>query len=120
MAPAPIETQEHGALIPPETIDAVIGTIAARFEPKQIILFGSYASGHPTADSDLDLLLVMDTDLPRHKRATRIRLAFHPAPCAMDILVFTPEEVAHWNGTVNHIITNAFREGRVVYERQEH
>jgi hypothetical protein len=32
-------------------------------------------------------------------------------------LVYTPEEVTYWNGTVNHIITEAFATGKVVYER---
>jgi hypothetical protein len=35
----------------------------------------------------------------------------------MDILVFTPEEVEQWKGTVNHIITEAFATGRLVYDR---
>jgi predicted nucleotidyltransferase len=83
-------------------------------------VFGSYASGRPTPDSDLDLLVVMETALPRHKRAAPIRLLFRPMPCAMDILVYTPDEVAHWKGTVNHIVTEAFETGRVVYERPKH
>ncbi len=109
--------QGPAELLTQEMIDAVTRGIAERFSPYKIILFGSYASGHPTPDSDLDLFVVMDTDLPRHKRATPIRLLFRPAPCAMDILVYTPEEVARWNGTVNHIITEVIRHGTTVYER---
>lgn len=41
-------------------------------------------------------------------------------PCAMDILVYTSDEVARWKGTVNHIVTEAFETGRVVYERPKH
>ena len=108
-----------GDLIPRETIDGIISAIAENFSPEQIVLFGSYASDQPTPDSDLDLLVVMDTDLPRYKRAVPIHLLFRPMPCSMDILVYTPAEVAEWNGTVNHIITEAFREGRIVYEQQE-
>ncbi|MBN1593563.1 MAG: nucleotidyltransferase domain-containing protein, partial [Candidatus Coatesbacteria bacterium] len=78
-----------------------------------------YASGRPNPDSDLDLLIVMRTSLPRHKRAAPIRLLFRPTPCSMELLVYTPEEVAEWNGTVNHIITEALRWGKVVYERQK-
>jgi len=107
-----IREQQCGKLIPQETIDAIVRLIAEAFSPQQIILFGSYVYGQPTPDSDLDLLLVMDSDLPKHKRATLIRLLFRPAPCAMDILVYTPEEIARWNGTTNHIITEAFRHGR--------
>jgi uncharacterized protein len=104
-------------LIPQETIDGVINTIVENFSPDKIILFGSYASENPTSDSDLDLLIIMETTLPSHKRASPIRLLFKPFPCSMDILVFTPEEVEYWNGTTNHIVTEAFRTGKVVYER---
>ncbi|MEW6378306.1 MAG: nucleotidyltransferase domain-containing protein [bacterium] len=112
-----IKEQRTGALIPSETISAVIRAIAESFSPQKIILFGSYASGHPTPDSDLDLLVIMESDLPRHKRAVPIRRLFRPTPCAMDILVYTPQEAEYWNGVANHIITEVFETGKVVYER---
>lgn len=111
-----IKEQKAGEVIPVQTIEAIIRTIAENFSPQKIILFGSYATDHPTPDSDLDLLIIMETKLPRHKRAVPLRLFFHPLPCAMDIFVYTPEEVAYWNGVVNHIVTEAFRRGKVVYE----
>jgi len=65
-----IKEQETGILISPETISFVVRAGVENFYPLKIILFGSYASGHPTPDSDLDLLVIMETesDLPRHKR----------------------------------------------------
>ena len=112
-----VEEQRARHLIAQETIDAIVQAIAERLSPKLIILFGSYASGCPTPDSDLDLLVVMDTDLLQHQRATPIRLLFKPVPCALDLLVYTPAEVAYWNGTVNHIITAVFQHGKIVYEQ---
>ena len=112
--------QQNGKLIPQKIIDDIVQAIAGHFSPQRIVIFGSYASGQPTPDSDLDLLVVMASDLPRHKRATPIRLLFRPTPCAMDILVYTPEEIDYWNGTPNHIITEALRSGRVVYERVQY
>jgi hypothetical protein len=44
-------------------------------------------------------------------------LSLRPSPCPMDILVFTPQEVEQWNGVLNHIVTEAFATGRVVYDR---
>jgi len=44
-------------------------------------------------------------------------LLFRPIPCSIEVLVYTPEEVAKWKGTTNHIITEAYRSGKVVYER---
>jgi uncharacterized protein len=109
--------QAVGELVTQEAINSIVRAIAERFSPYKIILFGSYASGDATPDSDLDLFVVMDTDLPPHKRATPLRLLFRPVPCAMDILVYLPEEVARWNGTVNHIITEVMRRGKTLYER---
>ena len=111
-----ISEQMVGQLIPQETIEDIIAAITSKFNPHKILLFGSYASGTPTPDSDLDLLVVMDTDRPKNKRSTPIRLLFQPMLCAMDVLGFTPEEVAYWNGTVNHIITEAFQTGKVLYD----
>lgn len=99
-----------------ETVRTVVRTIAERFKPARIVIFGSWARGGAGPTSDLDLLVIMKTNLPRYKRATPIRMLFDPTPCPMDILVFTPEEVERWNGTVNHIVTEALAEGVVAYE----
>jgi len=112
--------QQFGEPIPQQTINDIVQAIIENFEPEKILLFGSYGSGKPTPDSDLDLLVIMESDLPRYKRAVPIRMLFRPMPCAMDILIYTPAEVAKWKGTVNHIITEAFRSGKVVYERAKH
>lgn len=112
-----LKEQSFGQLVPQETIREVVLAIARNFAPERIVLFGSYASGQPSPDSDLDLLVIMETDLPRHRRTAPMRLLFKPMPCAMDLLVFTPAEVQKWNGTVNHIITEALRTGKTLYER---
>lgn len=117
MAHIALGQQNYGELIPQSTIDEVVHTIAERFDPEKIVLFGSYCSGKPNPDSDLDLLVVMSSDQPRNRRASPIRLAFQPLPCPMDILVYTPEEINKWNGTINHIVTVALKTGKTVYER---
>ncbi|MFU8858631.1 MAG: nucleotidyltransferase domain-containing protein [Deferrisomatales bacterium] len=115
-----IEPQVPGQRLPEATVEEIVRAIAEAFRPLQIVVFGSYARGHPTPESDLDLLVVMDTDLPRHRRAVPLRLLFRPAPCSMDILVYTPEEVERWKGTVNHVVTEAYACGRIAYERPRH
>jgi len=47
--------------IPMEAIRAVVRQIAEKFQPEKIILFGSYAHGEPRPESDVDLLVIMDT-----------------------------------------------------------
>lgn len=60
--------------------------IAERFHPEKIILFGSFANGQPTEDSDVDLLVLMDFEGKGYEKATEIRLAITP-PFALDLLI---------------------------------
>lgn len=102
-------------MISQQTIDLVVQTIVEKLHPEKIVLFGSLAYGSPTEDSDLDLLVVQQSDLPRHKRAQEIRRALDPYPCSMDILVYTPEEVDRFNGHPSAFITEVMKKGKVVY-----
>jgi predicted nucleotidyltransferase len=62
--------------------------IAERFQPEKIILFGSYAYGQPTEDSDVDLLVIMSHDRDRNwQKATEIRSSLEYSGFAMDLLV---------------------------------
>ena len=110
-------TRNQEAAVVPDVIGRVVSVIVQNCDPERIILFGSAATGRTHQGSDLDLLVVMDSTLPRHKRAAPIRLLFFPYPCPMDILVYTPTEVRKWRGTTNHIVTEVFNRGKVVYER---
>lgn len=98
-------------------ITEVVRRIAGNYHPDLIILFGSYARGNPTRDSDLDLLIIKDTDEPRINRARAVRHLFNPQPCPMDILVYTPreyQELLKFKSLIPYIAT---KEGVVVYEK---
>jgi predicted nucleotidyltransferase len=92
--------------------------IAERFRPERIILFGSHARGDAAADSDVDLLVVMDTDAPITKRALPIRKALWDFPMPKDILVRTPREFEEAKSRFWTVTSPAAREGRVLYERK--
>jgi predicted nucleotidyltransferase len=65
--------------------------IAERFDPERIILFGSHASGRTTADSDVDLLVVMSA---RDQIAQAVKIRWElPAPFPLDLIVRTPERL---------------------------
>ena len=52
-----------------EQIKEIAKKIIEAYDPQKIILFGSYVSGKPTEDSDIDLLIIKDTtDSPRERR----------------------------------------------------
>lgn len=73
-------------------IQAFVDHVARRFRPSAVILFGSYAYGRPTEDSDVDLMLIMRHRGPGARTATRVRLAC-PRTFAMDLIVRSPAEV---------------------------
>jgi len=96
-------------------VQQIVSNIGEAVHPLQVLLFGSYAEGTATDDSDLDLLIVMESSEPRYKRGASIRNLFWPPKAPMDILVYTPDEVSRWNGVSNHVLTNAFKTGKVLY-----
>ena len=98
-------------------IDGIIKTIINGYHPLKIILFGSYAHGTANESSDVDLLIIKETNEPRYKRSYSIRQLFNPQPCAIDILVYTPDEYAHLIKFKSLIPYIATKEGKIVYER---
>ena len=79
--------------------------IADRFRPERIILFGSYAYGHLKPESDVDLLVIMDTPLRSRQQRLEISRALSPRP-------FPPHDRSHTAG-----IGRAYRDGRSVPTR---
>jgi len=101
-----------------ELLKEVVRRILEVTQPDKIILFGSYARGDATEDSDLDILIIQPSDLPRYKRSTPIRLALLGVFPSKDIVVYTPEEVEEWKTASTSFIATVLREGRVLYERE--
>jgi len=66
--------------------------IKERFHPQKIILFGSYAYGNPQKNSDIDLFIIMDTDIPVRKQASLIRAELGDS-IPIDVIVRTPQQV---------------------------
>ena len=66
--------------------------IVRRFQPERLILFGSYANGMPTEDSDVDILIVMPFEGKSVKKSIEIDLAVHSG-FSMDLIAMTPERL---------------------------
>ena len=96
-------------------IKRVCNQIAREFRPQRIILFGSYAYGQPSPDSDVDLLVIMPLKGRATEQAVEIsRRLEHRFP--IDLLVRSPEEVRQrlaWN---DFFLREATEKGVVMYE----
>ncbi len=89
--------------------------IAREFKPKKIILFGSYAYGTPTEDSDVDVMVIMPRGRFRHRPSLEIRRRIS-AGFPVDILVREPREIAKRLRWKDSFIAEVIERGRVMYE----
>ncbi|MBM4048380.1 MAG: nucleotidyltransferase domain-containing protein [Planctomycetes bacterium] len=101
-----------------DLMEEIVRRIVEVVQPRRIILFGSRARGDAQSESDIDLLVIADSKEPRHRRSAPIYGALSKVLIPMDIVVFTPEEVAEWREVRQAFVTTAVREGKVLYEKQ--
>jgi len=103
-------------LVPMAAIRRYAREITKRFRPERIILFGSYASGSPTADSDVDLLVVMQTR-NQVEQAVRIDEAIEDRGFALDLIVRTPKTLQTRLRGGDCFLQDVLARGKVLYEK---
>ena len=104
-------------MISEEQIQAVVRRIVEGYAPDRIILFGSYAYGTPTEDSDLDLLVIkQNAEAKRAERSIAVRqLLWGTDAPAMDIIIRTPEELLARTALYYTVEAQALQKGRILY-----
>ena len=101
-----------------EGISRVVQQIVEKFHPQKVILFGSYAYGEPTEDSDVDLLVVMETEENPLHAAARIAASIeHPFP--LDILVIRSSDLEVSLEQGNVFETEVIKKGITLYEAKD-
>ncbi|MEW6028230.1 MAG: nucleotidyltransferase domain-containing protein [Chloroflexota bacterium] len=118
----PIKTKVRPTGFPPvsKTLPQAIKRLAAALKPEKIILFGSYASGNPSPDSDVDLLIIKDGD--KKQNYITASMLLYPRKFPVDIIVKTPKEVneALKGGKDNSFfIREIMKKGKVLYDRYQ-
>ncbi|HUT34468.1 MAG TPA: nucleotidyltransferase domain-containing protein [Planctomycetota bacterium] len=103
-------------MISRHTIREMADRIRERFRPEKIVLFGSYARGDATEASDVDLLVILRTDLAKPKRSAPMYSLLRDYPCGKDIVVYRPDEVAEYQHLPTSLIHRALAEGVVLHE----
>ncbi|MFH1963297.1 MAG: nucleotidyltransferase domain-containing protein [bacterium] len=102
-------------MVTQEQISEIIRRIVENFKPQKIILFGSYAYGNPTEGSDLDLLIVKESTIPRYKRGREVRRYLRGLKVSIDLLVYTKDEIQKWSNIKPAFITTIMEKGKVLY-----
>ncbi|MGB2987672.1 MAG: nucleotidyltransferase domain-containing protein [Phycisphaerae bacterium] len=91
--------------------------IAEAFRPRRIVMFGSRARGDTRPDSDLDLMVEMETQDPPAERMRTVSALFGLRRWAMDLIVYTPQEVEEQRQYRSSLIRVIESEGKVLYEQ---
>jgi len=102
-----------------ETLPAAVERIVQELQPEKIILFGSYAYGTPSPGSDVDLLVIMETEESSKERSWAVSRLLIPRPFPVDILVRTPQEIQRALAKGDFFTREIIAQGRVLYERHK-
>ncbi len=104
-------------MIDKHEIKHVATRIGIEANAERVILFGSHARGEAGKNSDVDLMIIAESDLPRFKRSRKLYKLFRPYPFSMDLLVYTPLEVEKGKKSNLSFVSTVLREGETLYVR---
>ena len=101
-------------------IQSAAHKIADSVHPDKIILFGSFCYGTPTPDSDVDLLVILESKHSAHARSAQISDILYPRPFPVDIIVRTPSEIEERLAFGDPFFHEIMTKGKILYERIRH
>ncbi len=105
-------------MIKEREIRRVAEHIGHQIDADEVVLFGSHARGEATEHSDVDLLVIAQSELPRFKRSRALYKSLQPYPFGMDLVVYTPDEIKKGQQSPLSFVSTALREGKTVYVRR--
>jgi predicted nucleotidyltransferase len=99
------------------TIEEIVKKIVTEYSPQKVILFGSYAYGHPDEESDLDLLVIKDTDKRPIERWMDIKRILRDRNRIISVtpVVYTPKELQERLALGDFFIQEVLEKGKVLY-----
>lgn len=100
-------------------LSEIVEKLKSEYKPLKIILFGSYAYGNPVEDSDIDLLILKNTNERRVDRFVWVkRIIYNPNhKIPVSPLVYTPDELEERLGMGDDFIKEIIQKGVILYER---
>ena len=103
-------------MISGEQIQQAVERLVAAAKPSKIILFGSYARGDATEDSDLDLMVIEQEVVNKFDEMIRLHRAVGDVGIGVDVLVYSDKEAGRRSQVPGTVLYWAFREGKVLYD----
>lgn len=100
-----------------EQLPEITKRIVKTSNPEKIILFGSYARGETSSNSDLDLLVIVPGIKRLRAESVRVRRALRGLMIPVDVILATPEQIERLGNFTGLVYHTALSEGKVVYER---
>lgn len=104
-------------MISERDIARVVDQVVALYDPDQVYVFGSHAKGNATEHSDLDLLVVRPTELPRPLRGRDVMAVLSGVALPMDVLFMTPQELQAELSQPYSLISTIMPTARLRYTR---
>jgi predicted nucleotidyltransferase len=99
-----------------QLLTQVVSRLRTSSSPARVILFGSVATGTATADSDLDLLVVLDDVADARAESIRLRDALGDLGMPIDVIVMSTERFEETKHVIGGVAYPAHKYGRVIYE----
>ena len=104
------------ATVSSEILEEVIDRLVRGLKPDRIYLFGSQARGQADERSDIDLLLVVpDSDLPRHRREALSYDMLWGLAIPVDVIVLTRDEFERGSRVRTSLASTVQAEGELLY-----
>ena len=95
-------------------------TVAAAANAERVILFGSHARGEGDEASDVDLMVIAESDQPRFRRSRDLYRLLRPyPPFGVDLVVYTPAEIEKGKRSPFSFVSTVLREGRTLSVRRD-
>ena len=101
-----------------QKIQTIVDKIARGFDPQKIILFGSYAWGTPSTESDVDLCIVKEDSRDTFSLMREVNRSIAHRDIPVDIVVYRPQQLAQRSEMGDPFVRRIINQGKVLYEKQ--
>ena len=102
-----------------KVMNEIVRKLKTKYRPERVILFGSFANGKPTKDSDIDLLIIKETGKEKIDRFVEVKKAIYDPERDIPVspIVLTEKELSNRIEIGDDFIKEIIKEGVMIYEK---